>query len=501
MLSALPLLSALLLTPTADAAFGGKIKNIRVRERNNSQGYRVIVVVKDDMDGAALDPRNDSDGDGVADHVDWQDGRLGVVFTPVDGGPALQPVSTASWTRQRTTFTSDTLAGLGAADVVVTVGGRTIPLSLQGDGGWDEASDDLYTVSGRIVDNGDATGQIEVRLQGLARDADLSGVGTLTVSTVPDPTASKHTGTTTVRLAATSGLARAVLDVVPVDTTADPAGHTYALDGSLERDHDGSILDSLAQMVVMSGDAGASGLHVSKTRIKRNGDLKHTAITVSDDPSVDFGMDVLISDAETATPILASMGDTPVAVERQFEYADLAFDGVPSGETFAMTLTLRDETGAAVGAPVSTTLSLDHSGGAGFSSAAFGWSGASHGLVVFEQGDSAREAHAFVALTGDGTGEVASVELEFDGPFEGLSPQENPLTLGFIQEWQKWVVTAPLEDGLGGGGIDVEVMLHDADDGLLEELRYDGGIGGRQRANGKGTRNAAANTANSAELL
>ncbi len=55
-LLAAPLGSALVapdstqLISNAEAAFGGKIKNIRIRERHNTQGYRVIVIVKNDND-------------------------------------------------------------------------------------------------------------------------------------------------------------------------------------------------------------------------------------------------------------------------------------------------------------------------------------------------------------------------------------------------------------------------------------------------------------------
>ena len=83
---------ALVTTPVADADYGShRIKNIRIRERQNTNGYRAVVVVDDD--GAA-------DFDAVSATLS---------FSALDGGPALSDLTVETPRRARVSYRADGL--------------------------------------------------------------------------------------------------------------------------------------------------------------------------------------------------------------------------------------------------------------------------------------------------------------------------------------------------------------------------------------------------------
>ena len=496
-LPVLPLLTALLLSPAAEASFGGKIRNIRIRERNSGSGYRVVVVVKDDCEGATDRTCGTSADTAWNWGRDWEDTDIYRSVTPTDSGPTIADEVGERWRRTRVTYRSAITRGLEAADVVLKVGDSAVKLSLQEDGAWDEATDETYTISARIV-AGEGGSYLEARVQGNRRDQDITEADSVSIAgAVSGSDAAVFLGAASVR-------ATMAFDL---DAEEDLTGYAYDY-SVLLRDGEETV-DSLSGSAVLDASLQSAGLYSSHVKEKRNGDLKHTAITVTDTVG-DYGMDVLITDSSTGDVLLSVEGDAPVAIERQLAFEGLTFDAPPDSEPYEVTLTLFDSAGGAVADPVTFSLEIDHVGEDGATEAHFDWSGSSQGRVIVrdreivedgEVEDEARTSDFLVAITGPQTADVVSAELQFNEPFEGAVPTETVVSLGFLQEWQKWVVTAPLEDGQGADGVEVEVSLYDAEDAVLEDLTWEGGFGDRQRANGKGTRVAASNSSATAELL
>ena len=96
------LLTLALLSPTADASFGGKIKNIRVRQRGSGAGYRVVVVVKDDSCDGQIGETEACYGGGHG--FDFQGLGIHTALTAVDGGPTISDGEATQWLRQRVSF-------------------------------------------------------------------------------------------------------------------------------------------------------------------------------------------------------------------------------------------------------------------------------------------------------------------------------------------------------------------------------------------------------------
>lgn len=473
-------------SPAAEASFGGKIKNIRVRQRGSGSGYRVVVVVQDDAEGATVD----SD-------LDMPDG-MQVSFTPVDGGPALEALETATFERQTATYRwSNTIRNWGR---IRGSSGRTWDCALNDDGSWDEATpDEELTAACRFVDeDGDGVGTLEVKVQGQARDFDLSTLGTLEWAPLQDDgTAGTFTAGTLSRTRA-----RARLALTPVDGSADPSGFAYQMAVSLTEG--GATLDSLSQTITASADAPVSGIIKDKISQKRNGDLKHVVITRSSEPGGAAGLDSAIVDGDTGGVVLEAVGDAPIATSRAFDAAAFGFDDSPAGNSYAFTLTARDSTGATIGTPGTGTMVFATDGTPKQTTIKLGGETSMDVIVEnLEDEDETQDNPVRVGagVSGPGAGTVASLELQFDEPFEGPTPQENPLTLEFSCEQQRWVHTASISDGVPTSGFEIDTLLLDEDGSLIEQLVWDGDFGDRQFSNGKGTRPPCSNTSTSADLL
>lgn len=163
----------------AEAAFGGKIKNIRIRERNNSQGYRVVVVVGDDsasndvntVTRVAVDVEDETTGDGsellLTDVVSTtQNHRLAL---PLFAEPAVG----ASFNATVMLFAgSDVLAGVDLDLLVADMVASDTDLGDAQDNGWltDAGTVDIpgstVRVRAGIRDQGDGTQKVVVKLTG-----------------------------------------------------------------------------------------------------------------------------------------------------------------------------------------------------------------------------------------------------------------------------------------------------------------------------------------------
>jgi len=461
------LTSVLLFPPAAEASFGGKIKNIRIRERNNSQGYRVVVVVQDDCNNATCD---------------YSDGGLEkaeptVTFNPLDGSPSVDDPTDSGWVRETRFFRTDRGGGLVVNDTIsASEGDIFLNVNPPDDGSWDEAANDLYTLAMRQVqdDNGDT--QLEVRIQGVSKDTSLSGIDSITIDTGDGEEVAADF---------VKSRARRAYDVSSAEDLTDAL-----FDLDVEIKVDGDVIDEVSRTVSLSGDPRPM---VEEFTLKSKSDTKSKAvvITSTEEPGSDLVLFTEVSGLSAETQIVEYKEDAPVGRELQFEYADLAFDDVPSG-LYNITLTMRDKEGATVGEPVD--VEIDHIGEDGATAASFDWAGSSQALVATTSGSNVSYT---VALTGDKAGSVYNMEFQFNEPFEGPTPQESVLTADFAREFQKWV--------FGGEGLGDEtefnygVELRAGDGSVIDTLSGDVEL--NERGIGRGTRVTGTGSSTRTELL
>jgi len=460
MLRSIAIFCLLLAGPTAEAAFGGKIKNIRVRERNSGAGYRVVVIVKDDCDGAACD------WDGG-----WEETTPELTLTPTDGGPDLGEPQASDW-RRETRFFRSFDSGIYTSDAISVDSGIGIQVSPGIDGMWDEASNDVYTLAARQVEDADGTTQIEVRLQGVDKSTSLQEFSEITLSNA-DGTAITEDGAESIALPFTSAKAKAVFEL---DTEEDLSAWAYDL--ALALDHAGEEADSRTGDLGLDAAPG-NGLYRMQIRSRNDSTTVLTRmITESDTQNADQTLSVVLKGADSDTVVTDVLHDAPIAREAQFDFEPVGFDDVPVGP-YSVTLTMRDADGGTVGEPVS--VSYEHVGEDGATSAHFDWSGASQALVVDTTGS---EISGHVSLTGEKATAVHSVEMQFEEPFEGPSPQENPIELSFAREFQKWVFKDPAT------GVEEDfsatIELFNADGESVDDVGLTTGMGSTVNRNGFG---------------
>jgi len=172
----------------AEATFGGKVKNIRIRERNNSQGYRVIVIVKDDTNNEVLDV------DRATVTVSDPNGSDAATFDLVDTKKVVQRHTWEGplFDQSAVGFPYELLVELSSAtgEVLGYVWLDTSVQSLMAtdedlgdeqDAGWLTDAGDVTLASGEVVglhagirDQGDGTQKVVVKVTG---DSDLAAEG------------------------------------------------------------------------------------------------------------------------------------------------------------------------------------------------------------------------------------------------------------------------------------------------------------------------------------
>jgi len=457
------MLLALLLafSPHADAACCGKIKRIRIRPTNTG-GRRIIVVVQDD-DGQQVT---------TVDRADWEGASVTTRFTPTDGGPAIDDVTAEDWTRQRRTFVSDTLSGVSATAITVSVGEESVSLDLAApEGGakssaWVAESTETYSISARIGSFDGADGQIAVRVQGMSKKTSLDNIESVTITASAEAPLDADK-TTEASLALDAARARAS-EAVAADGTSSIDGYTYDYTTTLYN-ADGETVDTATGSVVMGDGAVARGVCSSKVKQKRNGNLKHTVFTTSDSADSDYSLDVLIAARADGETLLSTTGETSVDRERHFTVDRVAFDGEVAGEVYSLTLYPLDKEGSLVGAPVDTELAFGTSGDQVQARWGDGFAG------IDASGESVN-----LALAGDALEPVTSVELVFNEPYDGPDPIETSVVVPLSLEWTRFVQTARAGEADLSSGVDVEVQLYDEADGLLDEMTYGGSLGKQQ---------------------
>lgn len=401
-------------------------------------------------------------------------------IVPTDGGPDLVDADDVDILHQRGFFQTPPFAPSPRAvdrELTVVVPGATrgVGLVLDAasweDGSWDVTTDDTYTYAARRVDNGDGTAFIEVKVQGLARDADLTGLESATVSS----NASLDTAGTAriaMGLARTRATARVRFRTATDGASAD--GFAYAYGFTYTHPEDDESEFSISAQATVGSTPGAAGVVRSRLRQKKNGDLKHVAWTIDADPGAAHALEVAIYDEVTGEDLLIVDGDTPSFSARYFEAAALDFDGDPTGTPFSLTLSARGADGGTLGThrvdipSLAATQDIDLSGWDAIDAGALG-------IAI-----DGTTATVTVSSTGGETGAIQALELTFDEPFEGPAPQENPLQVDFSADVHTRVQTAALTDTQATGDLGVDVAFYDGNDDIIEAVGWTGVIGDNQ---------------------
>jgi len=490
-----PLLALLLAMPTAEAGFDGKIKNIRLRERGNSQGYRIIVVVKDDVN-QLVDPT-------------FGDARVEMEFLPEDDDPGLEGVTFDDVKNHQVAFEVPSLRAEYIADdgtspltlTVSTVEGEpfeSFALNLpicEGEPkcGWTEVSfGEGSSVKARYRGE---DGGIDIKTK---TSGDDLGIGSVFVS-MEDGTWTTGEGEPVSGAdAVLQGQTWQVAGEIP--TNADLTGLAYQVETRI-LDADGVVQDFRSEQLEINAEGADDGFVSSKLKARKSGGYRLVTITSSSDAETFASNTVEIYQGDEV--VYFSEGAAPVNVGRDFSHQNLAFDGSIYGSSYPVTLFFYDNEGF----PVYTLQTViegvkDQDGPQSFA-LDFGPedTGFEDGLLTLTRTDESGENWDIsLALTGDQAGSVDTSELTFDEPFEGPVPQENPIELNFDGQVQKFVNTFDTPVDLDASDLTFIQTLITEEGEVLEEIQYTGPVGAVYKS-GKGTRSSASNTSTSAKLL
>jgi len=490
------LLAALALSPAAHAAgkWGPPVTYYPDAEKPKVDYWRVggasvgVVLTEDACDGligkdAHCGDTADTAWGGTKAHNPAAD--ITASLTPVDGGPALESGATNTLIRQRNflqtaAFTIDTKEV--DRSLTVSVSGATDKIGLVldaeswSDGTWDEATDTTHTYAVRLVNNGDGTGYLELKVQGLAKNADLSAV---TSAQISSDQAVDGSGTTTVGLGLARTRAKVKMKLATVQDGASTDGFSYDYKITIE-----DVDETISGRRLLSSEDHTAGIVTSKLSQKKNGDLKHVAWTIDDDPDANQALDVAIYDDVTGEALIVLDADEP---SRRVEVnADGALDFDADGDFDAsLTICPLDSAGTVLATCIDATVSFTD-GEQAVDLGAWSTDKNQAGLYIAKDGSSA-DLHA--VLPDIGIGEIAAVEVQFNEPFEGPSPLENPLTLSMDTVVMKWVQTAELTDTQATGDLEVDLAFYgfgsegegaddfDASDYIFESLTRTGALG------------------------
>jgi hypothetical protein len=484
----------LLASPTADAAFGGKVKNIRVKLRKPNQGYRVAVVVQDD------DSASGATGLSVA-----------MDFEPVGDGPELESVTVDTPTTMKTTFEVEdvTLANLdddGTAPVGITLSldngeQHAISVHLPGDEESNASREvtfnefDKVAVSYRTDREGQ--GRIQVRAIQTPGEAGVRVVGAAVELAGDYWTDAAGESVGTVDAALVGSQVRLVANVDAASETA--IGHSYKVTTTLSG-ADGQVLDTRSEQIDIGGEGLDDGILQSKIRARKKSGYRVVTVTGSDEelPVRGLSTDITTADGEH---ILTSFDEAPVNVARDFAVSGLTFEDAPFGATYNASLTVRDKEGGTIQVmdiiienlenedEVLDSMSVTPAVDSGFDAATVSLLQVSE--MTWDVG---------FGISGELASTVDSVVFQFNEPFEGPVPSENRLVLEFNAEYHKWVETFEPGSGISDEALTIEQFVFTDEGMVVEEVLWTGAVGDTYK-NSKGTRTTVGVTSDTADLL
>ena len=342
-------------------------------------------------------------------------------FTPIDGGPDIEDTENNELIRQRSFFQTAAFSPSeegGDRKLTVSVGTDISADLVLGDdawtdGGWDEATTDTHTLAVRIVrdDDDSSSAYLEVKLQGLKKDAEL---WPYTTATVLSDVGLDDKGASGLPL----GLSRYRGD-------AKSKGANATAQWLTDFTYDYSIATAAAEykgtVTATDGDP-EEGIFKSKLKRKGNGKLKHVVWTIDDEAGGANAVDVAVYDAD-GQDVLIVDGDTPTFSASTFETdTDQSFDGSPVGTPYNITLSASHEDGGSAGETFDIDFTFEEGSGTIDLSA---WSLIEQGGLVYELDGT--DLTWTLATSGGETTNIASrgaaVQRALRGP---LPPGEPP---------------------------------------------------------------------------
>jgi hypothetical protein len=392
-----------------------------------------------------------------------------VVFTPIDGGPAVPAVTLAKGRGARAVYRGTVnLDTFAEARLEFQIPEKVVMekeddfFGLVAGGGWVDAVDaNGLKVRARLDDDG----VLDVVVFNEDRNWDASELDGVDILVGEERTSMSFVET------------RQRWKAPMAWGAGDPAvGRSYSASVTL-LDADGIVLDSLVDTFVVSRDGSDPGVERVRVGSTRKGDVR-VVVWTSSDVASPMTLETTVVDSETGQTLLATTDDAPVYTEVQAT-ADLTFTASPAGVTYPITATPRGVDGQ----PVGPTLFLSLNGRPMDGEADDG----SPSTVPFDE--SADGTVGFALLPGEaegvwtvhgrwdgayGDGEKPSTwSLRFEEPFEGPVPDSTDVELEVDGTWSKWVQRG---NGAVSESAQAEVLttLTTADGVVVDEVEASG---------------------------
>jgi hypothetical protein len=272
------------------------------------------------------------------------------------------------------------------------------------------------------------------------------------------------------------------LDIDPavLESAARIQAQTELLDVS------GEVVATRLEDVQLEGDddldIGISRVNLGETG---RGDVKMSTWTASNGDAA--SLQVQVTDTETGEVALSTLDEAPVRTVRAFS-SSTTFDDDSQGYIYLVLLDLIGANGDPIGEQheVELLASPDLGPDGIYGEEYFGFFGDGQGAVAMIPSEDGFDVE--VLWQGDGVGEVESVNVIFEEPFEGPAPLELEVQTQLVGQFDKWVqkggTPTPSSSIVGA-------VLADEIGQILEEISTSGGGDGtvyRTEGNGKGTK-------------
>ena len=203
-------------------------------------------------------------------------------------------------------------------------------------------------------------------------------------------------------------------------------------------DAKGTIVATQQETVFTELDTAPAS--VMKSRVRETGaGLARALVSTRHDGTEVAALEVELTDASTGEVVIDTVLSAPVSIDRSY-YGDIAFDDRPDGETYLVLIDLLDASGNPIGEQLEVELTApDTVLGEITAQGVYITNTGTANLTLWNHPDLGYG----IALEYDGAdvGDVASVDLTFEEPFEGPPPLESTINLAMVVERAHWRVT------------------------------------------------------------
>ncbi len=436
------------------ADFRGRIKRIRIKERQPISDYKVRVVTNVEAPAGKA-----------------TDATVELSLIATDGGPAMAAgLFTPRNARVRFGLGAEEYS-LGADSSFslklqvpeeVVMDTKTDFPDLVAGGGWVEGLDEASGLKARVRLSKE--GDLTVVVMNDDRDWDPAELGGVTLSTTDADQATTSTELTYERTR--------LAWVASLDSGEEAAtGYTYSLSASLS-DADGAILDSVSDTVVLDDavvDSGISTVRLSETR---KGLPKLVTWTWSE-AAEGGSMVASLVDSLSGEELLSAVDDSPMETLRHLS-ATLSFEKNPAGATYPLSIVLVGEDGSVVDEASSVKLTaaeVDE-----YSEEITGTFFASEEGVVALVPSDEDQWTLHLQYWGESVAQVSEVKVAFESGYTGPAPKSSSFYLDLDEEWRKWVQkgSAALSEGAAA---QVSLTLEDDEGSTLDAMEISGDAG------------------------